>query len=227
MLKRFAIIVAGGSGSRMGAALPKQFTVMAGKPLLMYSLETFFQAENEISIILVLPENHISHWQNLCTEYKFTIPHKTVAGGESRGHSVKNGLSAIEATAGIVGVHDGARPLVVQSLVREAYSHATLSGNAVPCIPVKDSLRQKTEMGSKPLDRSGILAVQTPQCFQLDLLRKAYEKSDFMNFTDDAQLVESLGVKIELIEGSVENLKITFPVDLILAEAILDSRSSV
>jgi len=192
----------------------------------MHTLETFFRADNKISIILVLPENQFSYWIKLCKEFNFTVPHLLAAGGGSRGHSVKNGLSAIEATTGVVAVHDGVRPLVDKVLIKEAFIKAEISGSAIPCIPVIDSLRQKVSEHSKSIDRSDIFAVQTPQCFHLEILRKAYKKDDFMNFTDDAQLVESLGVNVELIEGSHENLKITFPVDLIIAEAIFRSRIS-
>lgn len=222
-MERFVIVVAGGSGQRMGTSVPKQFLLLNGRPLLMYTLESFFQAIEEIQILLVLPAAHISHWKQLCSEYEFTIPHRIAEGGERRGDSVKNGLDMISAENGLVAVHDGVRPLVDAELIRRVFSQAERKGNAIPCVPVSDSLRQFADEGSKPVCRADMVAVQTPQCFRLDMLRKAYNQQNFMNFTDDAQLVEAIGERVYLSKGSFENLKVTTAIDLLIAEAIAKS----
>lgn len=188
--------------------------------MLMLTLEAFFNAIDDIHVILVLPLKHISYWEKLCNDHAFTIPHLIAEGGQSRGESVKNGLDRIAVKNGIVAVHDGVRPLAGVELIRNVYALAEAKGNAIPCVPVVDSLRKTDAEGSKPISRSGIYAVQTPQCFRLDLLRKAYNQPDFMNFTDDAQLVESIGEKIFMTEGSYNNLKITTVADLQIAEAL-------
>ncbi len=223
-MDRFVIVVAGGSGQRMEASLPKQFLLLSGRPLLMFTLEAFFHALKDIQIILVLPPKHITYWKDLCDDYAFTIPHLIAEGGQSRGESVKNGLGRIEAENGIVAVHDGVRPLAGIELISSVFALAEEKGSAIPCVPVVDSLRQVVGENSKPLDRTGIMAVQTPQCFRLDLLRKAYDQPNFMKFTDDAQLVESLGVSVYLTEGSYDNLKITTAGDLCIAEALQKSK---
>jgi 2-C-methyl-D-erythritol 4-phosphate cytidylyltransferase len=204
----------------MEALVPKQFLLLDSRPLLMHTLEAFFHAFNDIHIILVLPPKHISYWEKLCNVHAFTIPHLIAEGGQSRGESVKNGLDLVEVKNGIVAVHDGVRPLAGIELIRNVYAMAIEKGSAIPCVPVVDSLRKLDAEGSKPLPRAGIFAVQTPQCFRLDLLRKAYNQPDFMNFTDDAQLVESIGERIFMTEGRYDNLKITTVADLQIAEAL-------
>lgn len=191
----------------------------------MFTLEAFFHAIKDIHIILVLPSKQIAYWEKLCDDYAFTIPHLIVEGGQSRGESVKNGLGRIEAEHAVVAVHDGVRPLAGIELISSVFALAEEKGSAIPCVPVVDSLRQVVGENSKPLDRTGIMAVQTPQCFHLDLLRKAYNQPDFKNFTDDAQLVESIGVTVCLTEGSYDNLKITKPGDLSIVEALQKSKS--
>ena len=204
----------------MEASVPKQFLMLGGRPMLMLTLEAFFNAIDDVHVILVLPSKHIAYWEKLCHDYVFTIPHLIADGGQSRGESVKNGLGRIEVKNGIVAVHDGVRPLAGFELIRRVYALAEAKGSAIPCVPVIDSLRQKVGESSKPLDRAGIMAVQTPQCFRLDLLRKAYDQPDFKSFTDDAQLVESMGENVYLTEGSYDNLKITTVADLQIAEAL-------
>ena len=225
ILERFVIIVAGGSGQRMGASVPKQFLLLNGRPLLMHTLESFFRAIDTIQILLVLPAAQISYWKELCSQYEFTIPHLITEGGKTRGESVKNGLDMISAESGLVAVHDGVRPLVDAELIRRVFSQAEKKGSAIPCVPVSDSLRQLTQEGNKPVCRADMVAVQTPQCFRLDILQKAYNQQNFMNFTDDAQLVEALGERVYLSKGSFENLKVTTAVDLIIAEAISKSQT--
>jgi 2-C-methyl-D-erythritol 4-phosphate cytidylyltransferase len=220
-VEHYAVIVAGGSGNRMGSEIPKQFLKLAGKPVLMHTLQAFYEAVEGISLILVLPLNHIPFWEELCNNFKFEIPHLCVPGGETRGHSVKNGLSKIMAEQALVAIHDGVRPLADKTMISGCFSLAFEKGSAVPCIPLSDSLRKKDNHGSHPVDRNEIYAVQTPQCFEIEILRTAYARADFMNYTDDAQLAEAAGFQIHLAEGSRRNLKITTPEDLILAEALI------
>lgn len=223
-MTRFALIVAGGSGQRMGASQPKQFLLLAGKPLLMHAIEAFFKAGSSISIVLVLPEKHIETWKSLCCDYEFTIEHSIVAGGSSRGNSVKNGLDSIKAMDGLLAVHDGVRPLVDKNLINRAFTTAEINGNAIPCIKVNDSLRLINGSEYVPLDREKVRAVQTPQCFRLELLRQAYARPDYATYTDDAQLFEATGFELAFIEGCSENIKITTPADLQVAETILKLR---
>jgi 2-C-methyl-D-erythritol 4-phosphate cytidylyltransferase len=223
-LTRFALIVAGGSGQRMGALQPKQFLLLAGKPLLMRTIEVFSNTGSSVNIFLVLPESNIGLWKDLCHEYNFILPHRIVIGGDNRGNSVKNGLDSINATDGLVAVHDGVRPLVDKNLINRAFTEAEMKGNAIPCVKVNDSLRLIRGSANIPLDREKVRAVQTPQCFRLDLLRQAYKRPDFDAYTDDAQLYEAQGFDLAFIDGSNENIKITTPADLLVAESILKSR---
>lgn len=218
--ERYAIIVAGGRGLRMGGELPKQFLPLSGKPVLMRTLELF---EGEVSrIILVLPEDHIPFWQELCQKYHFTLPHTVALGGETRFHSVRSGLSHLP-QAGLVAVHDGVRPLASRALIRRSFEEAERSGAALPACPVTDSLRLRQDEGkSEAVDRSRYVAVQTPQTFDLGQLQQAYEQAYSPLFTDDASVYEaaSLG-SITLIDGEETNIKLTTPRDLLLAELLL------
>jgi len=218
--ERYAIIVAGGRGLRMGGELPKQFLPLCGKPVLMRTLELF---EGEVSrIILVLPEDHIPFWQELCERYHFTLPHTVALGGETRFHSVRSGLSHLP-QAGLVAVHDGVRPLVSSTLICRSFEEAERSGAALPACPVTDSLRLRQDEGkSEAVDRSRYVAVQTPQTFDLGRLQRAYQQAYSPLFTDDASVYEaaSLG-SITLIDGEETNIKLTTPRDLLLAELLL------
>ena len=218
--ERYAIIVAGGRGLRMGGELPKQFLPLCGKPVLMRTLELF---EGEVSrIILVLPEDHIPFWQELCQQYHFTLPHTVALGGETRFHSVRSGLSHLP-QEGLVAVHDGVRPLVSSALIRHSFEEAEQSGATLPACPVTDSLRLRQEEGkSEAVDRSRYVAVQTPQTFNLGRLHQAYQQAYSPLFTDDASVYEaaSLG-SITLIDGEETNIKLTTPRDLLLAELLL------
>lgn len=218
--ERYAIIVAGGRGLRMGGELPKQFLPLSGKPVLMRTLELF---EGEVSrIILVLPEDHIPFWEELCEQYHFTLPHTVALGGETRFHSVRSGLSHLP-QEGLVAVHDGVRPLVSSALIRRSFEEAERSGATLPACPVTDSLRLRQEEGkSEAVDRSRYVAVQTPQTFDLGQLQQAYEQAYSPLFTDDASVYEaaSLG-SITLIDGEETNIKLTTPRDLLLAELLL------
>lgn len=214
------IIVAGGSGKRMLSDLPKQFLLLGDKPILMHTIESFYQFDNEIEIVVVLPEEHIKYWKELCSSYQFSINHTTVIGGKERFYSVKNGLSSIK-SSGIIGVHDGVRPFVDVSLLNECYTSARNKGNAIPCIEIHESIRiLKNNDSSSIVDRNKYRLVQTPQCFKADLLIQAYQQAYNPSFTDDSSVVESNGIDIYLVPGSKQNIKITSPTDLIVAEAL-------
>lgn len=222
-MKQNIIIVAGGKGLRIGGELPKQFIPIGGKPILMHTIEAFYNYNKDIHIVLVLPTSHRDYWAELCVEYNFTIPHVITLGGETRFHSVKNGLELV--TEGIVGVHDGARPFVSVNLIKNCYESAKELGAVIPVVNPIDSLRQITEDGnSHIIDRSRIKAVQTPQIFNVNILKKAYETDFSPQFTDDASVVESSGVKVHLIDGEITNIKVTTPFDLQIAEILVNKK---
>lgn len=218
--KRYAIIVAGGTGTRMHSAIPKQFMKLDGKPVLMHTIGKFLDANLGIEIILVLPKEQREYWDQLCKEYNFYHDIKIADGGESRYHSVKNGLQLV-AEAGVVAVHDAARPLVSIKTIITAYKAAQMYGTAVPAIPLNDSIRQIESTLSIAVDRSRYCIIQTPQCFRTDIIKRAYEQGYKFTFTDDATVVECTGEKIHLIDGNYDNIKITNPHDIAIAEALL------
>jgi 2-C-methyl-D-erythritol 4-phosphate cytidylyltransferase len=213
----WAIIVAGGSGSRMQSGVPKQFLELCGRPILMHSIARF--ADEGIRIVVVLPSPQIGYWKELCGRYGFTWPHDMVDGGITRFHSVKNGLSMLSGK-GLVAVHDGVRPLVSRQTITGCFREAASYGNAVPVVPVIDSVREVSGLTSRMLDRSALRLIQTPQVFDIALLKKAYEQEYTPTFTDDASVFEKAGHAIHLTEGNVENIKITAPNDLVIAEAL-------
>ncbi len=220
-MKKQVIIVAGGKGQRMKADFPKQFLVISGKPVLMHTIEKFYTFSKEIGVVVVLPGPYIKFWQSLCKKYNFKPPHKVVKGGKTRFDSVKNGLKLISEDY-VVAVHDGVRPLVSNNTLERAFSGAEKNGNAIPVIPVNDSLRKiKQDNKSKPVKREKYFLVQTPQCFKSEILLKAYNQKYRKHFTDDASVVEAIGEEIHLVKGNVENIKLTRPFDLKVAEAIL------
>lgn len=212
MLK-YALIVAGGIGKRMGTNSPKQFLEVAGKPILMHTFSRFTEAFTDINFILVLPENQFTTWKELCAKHQFDIPHQLVAGGETRFESVKNGLKNVE-NNGVVGIHDGVRPLVSATTLRTAYETAISKTNAVPVIDMVESIRKVKEGQNEAVDRSVYKIVQTPQCFNASIVKKAYEQNYQASFTDDATVVESAGHKINLVQGNRENIKVTTMDDL-------------
>ncbi|ARS37192.1 2-C-methyl-D-erythritol 4-phosphate cytidylyltransferase [Pontibacter actiniarum] len=217
-LPQYAIIVAGGSGSRMQRDTPKQFLEVAGKPVLMHTIERFYKYNPAIRLIVVLPQEQLNTWRELCRKHTFKLFHMTVPGGATRFGSVKNGLDAVMGE-GLVAVHDGVRPFVETETIKAAFEAAEQQGSAVVAVSPKDSIRELTESGSRAVPRAKYKLVQTPQCFRASILRKAYEQPEQEHFTDDASVVESTGEKITLVEGSYRNIKITTPEDLILAEA--------
>lgn len=220
MMKRYAVIVAGGSGTRMNSAIPKQFLNLKGTPVLMHTLMAFYQCDAAISIILVLPSSQISFWQQLIKQHHFDLPHQIVAGGKSRFQSVKNGLNAIP-DDGLVAVHDGVRPLVSHEVINNAYQIAADNGAAITVVPSKDSIRVKTGASTKSVDRSQYMLVQTPQTFQVAALKMAYQQKELSVFTDDASVYEHTGRQVALVEGSYKNIKITTPEDLVIAEVLM------
>jgi len=215
----FALIVAGGAGTRMGTDVPKQFLELAGKPVLMHTIERFRAFDKSIRIITVLPENQFGSWEELKKKYSFSVPHTLVAGGSSRFFSVKNGLQEVEENS-LVAIHDGVRPLVSIDTIKRCFSDAEKFGNAVPVISPSDSLRMITEQGNMPVNRHYLRVIQTPQVFDSRLIMKAYLQDFSPDFTDDATLLEKTGERIHLVEGNRENIKITNPEDLIIAEAL-------
>ncbi|MDF2433463.1 MAG: 2-C-methyl-D-erythritol 4-phosphate cytidylyltransferase [Mucilaginibacter sp.] len=220
--KNYVIIVAGGSGMRMQATVPKQFLLLNGKPVLMHTIAAFDRSETHPQIIVVLHPGFHTYWNQLCKEHNFNIPHQLVSGGETRFYSVKNGLDSINDDADVlVAVHDAVRPLTGTRIIDESYKSASQCGNAVTAVKSRDSIRQVTNGVSKSLIRDEIYLVQTPQTFKLSQLKTAYLQSYNANFTDDASVVEGTGIAINFIEGSYANIKITLPIDIAIAEMIM------
>lgn len=206
---------------RMGKDLPKQFLPIDGTPILMHTLQAFYDYDPSMTLIVVLPSDQQAYWSKLCGDYHFTIPHVVVRGGETRFHSVKNGLACIN-EEGLVAVHDGVRPFVHCDTIDRCFAAAQESGAAVPVVEVVDSLRKVEDEESKAVSRRDYRIVQTPQVFDISLLKEAYKQPYTVDFTDDASVVEAYGRKISLVEGNRENIKITSPFDLIIAEAFLN-----
>jgi len=223
MARNSIIITAGGTGKRMGGNLPKQFLLLAGKPLLFHTIQRFYEADPQAQIILSLPAAWHSYWLDLCIQYHFEIMHELVEGGQERFHSIRNALQKVNGD--FIAVHDGVRPLVSKETILRCFETAAAKGNAVPVTPVKESLRVLTDTGSKALIRSDYRLVQTPQVFEAKILQKAYTLDFHEGITDDASLAEASGIEIHLVEGNEENIKITTPLDLILGEELLKSFS--
>ena len=221
--KLYAIIVAGGQGTRFHSDVPKQFLLLDSKPILMHTIEHFYAFNADIRIIVVLPKFQIDYWNQLCTKHHFSVPHTIVAGGSTRTESVMNGLNAIGDT-GLVAIHDGVRPLVSPALIAQAFQQAAKTDSAIPTLPSTDTLRH---ISGKLLDRNSILLVQTPQVFNIEKLKQAYNQIPDKVFTDDASVYESAGYKLSYIEGERTNLKITTQFDLMLAEFLLKTNKTL
>jgi len=218
-MKYYAIIVAGGKGLRMGGDVPKQFQLVGGRPVLMHTLQQFRNAIADLQIILVLPREQQDYWRERCRQYEFGVEHRVADGGQTRFHSVKNGLALIpDGEEGIVGVHDGVRPFASADLIRRCYAAAVEAEAVVPAVPVVESLRHE-ERGA--IDRKGYRLVQTPQTFSIPLLKAAYRQDYREAFTDDASVVEAYGHRVAMIDGIRENIKLTTPFDMVVAEALL------
>lgn len=222
-MEKVAVIVAGGMGRRMQSPVPKQFMMLAGKPVIFYSVDIFLQYDPTMEIILALPENNVSSWENLCDHFHIHPPVKIAPGGDTRFHSVKSALRWVSASK-LVAVHDAVRPLVAMETIARVFTAAESSGAAIPVIPPAESLRRVNQNESVPVDRNEYVLVQTPQVFHSDILLKAYQQEYDPAFTDDASVVQKAGFPITLVEGSPENLKITSPADLKMAEFLLQEK---
>ena len=219
-MQHHVIIVAGGSGARMQTAVPKQFLLLNGLPVLMHTIAKFYSALPDAPLILVLPQEHLLLWEDLRVEHAFHIPHRVVEGGQTRFHSVKNGLAYVQ--DGWVAVHDGVRPLVSSDTILRSFEAAQKTGAAVPVLLVNESTREVLPDGNNAaLNRTALRTVQTPQCFDALKLKQAFEQEYSSLFTDDASVMEAAGFRITLVEGNAENIKLTRPVDLLLAELLL------
>ncbi len=219
-MQKYIIIVAGGSGVRMNSSVPKQFMELQGKPIIMHSIQKFVDAIPQISIVLVLSTNHQQQWITLCKKHNFNYKYQLAEGGETRFQSVKNGLALVPENC-MVGVHDAARPLISNQIIINAFETAEQKGNASPAILLSESIREVEGESNKAIDRSKIFIIQTPQCFKSTLLKNAFLQTYRSTFTDDASVLEAMGEKINLIEGHRENIKITTPQDLIIAEVLM------
>lgn len=215
------VIVAGGKGLRMGSDIPKQFIPVKGKPVLMRTIERFLEYDAQMQVVLVLPESQMAYWNELCTTYNFDKPYTVAAGGETRFHSVRNGLAKVSADAELIGVHDGVRPFVSVQTIAACYDEAAAKGAVVPVIDIVETVRHiEPSGGSVTVPRSEYQLVQTPQVFGAQLLRSAYSQPYTDFFTDDASVVESFGHEVALVKGNRENIKITTPFDLEIANII-------
>jgi 2-C-methyl-D-erythritol 4-phosphate cytidylyltransferase len=219
-MQLYVVIVAGGSGKRMGAEIPKQFLELAGRPVLMHTIERFKSFNESVEIITVLPEDQLRHWIELKEKYSFTVPETLVKGGSHRFYSVRNGIQFVS-LPGLVAIHDGVRPFVSIETIKRCFETAEKLGNAIPSISITESLRMISDKESHAVNRLLVRQIQTPQVFSAELLKKAYLQNYKPEFTDDATVLESIGEKINLVEGNRENIKITNPEDLIISKALL------
>ncbi len=223
--KEYALIVAGGKGTRLKSNTPKQFLLLNGLPVLMHTILAFFRYSKNIEVILVLPEDDMDTWKFLCKQYDFSHPLKLQAGGETRFQSVRKGLQKIQ-NDGLVAIHDGVRPLVSESTIAASFQLAALHESAVAAVPLKESIRIINHDGSQAVDRSKFRIIQTPQTFKVSVIKQAYELDEEANLTDDASVAEKAGHVISIFEGSYENIKITTSEDLIVAEALMKARQA-
>lgn len=221
----YAIIVAGGHGTRMGSDIPKQFLLVGGRPVLMRTIDRFYAYDNAMQIIVVLPKDQQDYWHGLCEKYHFTVPHLLADGGDSRFESSRNGLALVPDDAdGVVAFHDGVRPFVSMDVIDRCFEMAREEYTAVPVVPVTDTLRHVDDRNNSSftVDRKLFRAVQTPQVFDISLAKQAFNQPERKTFTDDASVVESLGVKVKTVEGNRENIKLTTPFDLKIAEVLVE-----
>lgn len=229
--KEYALIVAGGKGTRFGSALPKQFLELNGKPVLLHTVEAFFRYSEDIRVVLVLPEEDIPVWHDTARKYRFEKNLTIQSGGPTRFHSVKKGLEKI-ADTGLVAIHDGVRPLVTPDIISASFRFAKAEGSAIAAVHMKESIRRVDETSgaafpyrtSKAADRALYKTVQTPQTFDVAIIKDAYARQNDPSVTDDAEVAERAGHRVFLFEGSYENIKITTPGDLVVAAALLSGR---
>lgn len=226
----YVIIVAGGKGTRMGSEMPKQFLPIGGKPVLMRTIERFYEYSREMGIIVVLPKERQDIWRGLCEEYAFRIPHKVADGGASRFQSSRNGLALVpDGEDGVVAFHDGVRPFASVEVIARCFDMAREEYTAVPVLPVTDTLRHVDDRTSNSftVDRKLFRAVQTPQTFDISLAKQAFNQPERATFTDDASVIESLGVRVNTVEGNRENIKITTPFDLRFADFLIHNSITI
>ena len=219
-IKKYAVVVAGGRGLRMGSAVPKQFLPLLGKPLLCYAIQAFAATIRGIHIILVLPPDQLNSAKTVLKSYLGAIDVTTVAGGETRYQSVQNGLKKVN-DDGVVFIHDGVRPLLSQDLIQRCYQQAIEKGSAIPVTPVMDSIRIIENGISKPINREQLRIIQTPQTFLTNIILPAFRQEYNPSFTDEANVVEAYGTRVHLIDGALENIKVTTPEDMLIAETLL------
>ncbi|MFC4210530.1 2-C-methyl-D-erythritol 4-phosphate cytidylyltransferase [Pedobacter lithocola] len=219
-MKYYAVIVAGGSGNRMQTETPKQFLLLKNLPVLMHTLKAFAQSEYQPLILLVLNKNQQPYWLRLCEEFNFRIPHTVIDGGSERFQSVKNAINHLD-DDGVVAVHDAVRPIISTKLIDNCFKYALEKGNVIAAVQSTDSVRKLRDDKTSALNRNEIYLVQTPQAFTLDILKEAYKQDFSPHFTDDASVVELAGYEINIIEGERNNIKITHPIDLELAELLM------
>jgi 2-C-methyl-D-erythritol 4-phosphate cytidylyltransferase len=220
----YALIVAGGKGTRIKSKVPKQFLEINGLPVLMHTISAFYRYSEKISIILVLPEDDVSTWQALCSKHNFHKPLILEHGGDTRFQSVRNGLNKITGD-GLVAIHDGVRPLVNEDIIAASFRLAAVHQSAVASVRLKDSIRMTDQDNTKSVDRSRFRIIQTPQTFHVSLIKKAYQQKEDPSLTDDASVAERAGHLISLFEGSYENIKITTSEDMVIAEALIKNRA--
>lgn len=220
-MKKYVIIVAGGKGERMGNVTPKQFLLLKGKPILMHTISSFYNVSPDIELIVVLPENDIKRWDSLIQEHSFKIKHKVIQGGETRFHSVQNGLNHITKDS-LVAIHDGVRPLVSRKTINHSFSEASIHGNAITSVKLKESIMLVDSDTNKTVDRANYRLIQTPQTFKSNEILEAFTNAQAPNFTDDASVLEASGKSIHLIDGEYQNIKITTPEDLVFAESYIN-----
>lgn len=223
MRNEYALIVAGGKGTRIRSETPKQFLMLDGLPVVMHTINAFYRYSDKITIVLVLPGNDFGRWRDLCVNHQFKREVILQAGGDTRFQSVKNGLTKIE--GGLVAIHDGVRPLVSEDIIGASFRLAAVHGSAIAAVRLKESIRITDKDSTKAVDRSAFRLIQTPQTFKTDLIKKAYETKEDPSLTDDASVAERAGHVISLFEGSYENIKITTPEDLIIAEALIKQKA--
>ena len=214
--KKSIIVVAGGKGLRMGGPIPKQFVLLKGTPILMRTINQFTQVFPDIEAIVVLPADQVSYWKKLCLAHDFGTAHQIAVGGNTRFHSVENGLALVK--EGVVGIHDAVRPLVSKETIERCFKEAQKAGNAVPFIPINDSIRKVDGQQNHQVDRDEFKIIQTPQVFQASTIKDAFKQGFQNSFTDDASVLEASNKSINLVEGNFENMKITTPSDLKMAE---------
>jgi 2-C-methyl-D-erythritol 4-phosphate cytidylyltransferase len=221
MKKEYVIIVAGGTGLRMRSEIPKQFLKISNTPIIVLSIQQFLKYKSSIQIVIAVHKDFKKQLEGIIQKY---FPNKNIQitlGGENRFQSVKNALGLIPSSNGVLGIHDAARPFVSVAVIKECYVVAAQKGNAIPAITLFESVRQVSEKSNKAVDRNKFKIIQTPQCFEINLIKKAFTKKYSKRFTDDATVLESIGEKINLVEGNFENIKITNPNDLIIAKAYI------